>query len=196
MNDFKLTRCSWAQNKNTLMQQYHDTEWGRPCFSDQQLFELFSLEIMQAGLSWQTILNKRQALRQAFADFDYQQVRFFAAKVPELLQNAAIIRNRRKITAIINNAQIIAQLHAKHQTFAAYLWQFVGNQPIQHHFTSNREIPASDTLSQKISRQMKKDGFKFAGPVVVYSLLQAAGLVNDHETNCFLYKQIQRESKK
>ena len=196
MENSKLKRCAWAQNKNTLMQQYHDTEWGRPCFNDQQLFELFSLEIMQAGLNWQTILNKRQALRQAFADFDYQQVRFLAAKIPDLLQNTAIIRNRRKITAIINNAQIIAQMHAKHQTFAAYLWKFVDNQPIQHHFTSSQEIPSGDPLSQKISRQMKKDGFKFAGPVVIYSLLQAAGLVNDHETSCFLYDRIRLESEK
>ena len=196
MNNDKLPRCSWAKNKNFLMQQYHDSEWGRPCFNDQQLFELFSLEIMQAGLSWQTILNKRLALRQAFADFDYQQVCCLAAKMPVLLQNAAIIRNRQKITAIINNAQIIAQLHANQQTFTTYLWKFVGGLPIQHHFTSSQEIPSSDPLSQKISRQMKKDGFKFAGPVVIYSLLQAAGLVNDHETSCFLYDRIRLESEK
>ncbi len=185
----QIHRCSWANTENQLLKDYHDQEWGRPCHDSQKLFELLSLEIMQAGLSWQTILNKRAAFNQAFDHFDYRRVRKLMPKLPELLTNAAIIRNRRKLIATINNAQVISRLADADQTFDNYIWRFVDNVPIRHHYQSHDEIPATTPLAKTISKQMKNDGFSFVGPVVIYSFMQATGIVNDHETNCFLYRQ-------
>ena len=181
--------CAWANSGNERLKKYHDQEWGVPCHDDQKLFELLSLEIMQAGLSWQTVLNKRQAFNAAFCHFDYQKVCSFQDKLPELLANPAIIRNRRKLNAVINNAQIISKLAIKGISFNDYLWRFVDFKPIVHHYATHDEIPNTDDLAQTISKQMKKDGFQFTGPVVVYSFLQAAGLINDHEISCFRYPQ-------
>lgn len=183
----KIQRCSWAQTDNQLLRDYHDKEWGRPCHEDQKLFELLSLEMMQAGLSWQTILNKRAAFNQAFAHFDFQTVQYFEPKLPELMANRAIVRNRRKLLAIINNAKIIARQVAAGQSFNDYVWHFVDNTPIKHAYTTHEEVPSTTPVAKAMSQQMKKDGFAFAGPVTVYSFMQAAGLVNDHETACFLY---------
>lgn len=177
-----ITRCAWV-NDNQLMQQYHDHEWGRPCHDDQKLFELLSLEMMQAGLSWQTVLNKRANFRKAFYNFDVNKVAKMDNQIGSLMQDAGIIRNHLKINAIINNAKIIQNLDV---SFNEYVWQFVDNKPIKHHYNNHKQIPATDDLAKNMSKQMKKAGFKFAGPVIVYSFMQAAGLVNDHEENCFL----------
>lgn len=182
-----LKRCSWAQNGNLLLQQYHDNEWGRPCYNDQKLFELLSLEIMQAGLSWQTVLNKRAAFQQVFVNFDFYQIQSFSAKLPEIMQNCHLIRNRLKLQAIINNAQTAVALTQQNHTLADYFWNFVAGQPIKHHLTNSQKLPKIDSLAKQISQQMKKDGFKFVGPVIIYSFMQAAGLVNDHEISCYLF---------
>jgi DNA-3-methyladenine glycosylase I len=181
-----IKRCNWAESADQLMQAYHDYEWGTPCHNDQHLFELLSLEIMQAGLSWQTILNKRAAFRQALANFDFYQVQAMAPKLPQLLANPKIVRNQAKLTAIINNAKIAAQINKSGQTFNNYLWQMIDYQPIVHHYQTAAEVPATDPTAIKISQTLKKAGFKFTGPVVVYSFMQAAGLVNDHQADCFL----------
>lgn len=180
-----MKRCVWAETDNQLMQHYHDQEWGTPCHDDRKLFELLSLEIMQAGLSWQTILNKRAAFKDALADFDVNQLQYFEPQLPTLLTNAGIVRNRRKLLAIIHNAQVVAQLQAGGNSLTAYLWDFVNGAAIVHHYQAHDQIPSSDVLAQKISRQLKQVGFQFTGPVVVYSWLQAAGLINDHELGCF-----------
>lgn len=185
-----VKRCSWADSDNEILKEYHDHEWGTPYHNNHQLFELLSLEIMQAGLNWQIILNKRPAFRKAFENFDYQQVQYFENKLPELLADSAIIRNKLKINAIINNAQIIVRLAKKGISFNDYLWKFVDFQPRIHHYQQYSEVPSTDDLAKKVSKQMKHDGFKFTGPVVIYSFLQSAGLINDHETTCFRYQQI------
>ncbi|GHP14085.1 DNA-3-methyladenine glycosylase I [Lentilactobacillus fungorum] len=189
-----LIRCSWANTDNELMRNYHDNEWGRPCHDDQKLFELLSLEIMQAGLSWQTVLNKRSAFKDAFVDFDYLKVQSLEPQLPQLLANAQIIRNKRKILAIIANAKVIASMASQGTTFNHYLWSFVNQTPIQHHYRSHEEIPSTTEVAKQISKQMKLAGFKFTGPVVIYSFMQAAGLVNDHETGCFLYQKIAHDA--
>ena len=185
-------RCAWADTTNDLMRQYHDTEWGRPSHDNRHLFELLSLEIMQAGLSWQTVLNKRAAFKAAFADFDYQQVAQMTPQIPALLKNDQIIRNRMKVTAMIKNANAVAQLVANGTDFDHYVWNFVSNQPIQHHIERHEQVPNTTDLAKQMSKQMKKDGFAFTGPVVVYSFMQAAGLVNDHEIGCFVYQQLEQ----
>lgn len=188
-----LKRCAWANTDNQLMQQYHDQEWGRPSHDSRHLFELLSLEIMQAGLSWQTVLNKRQAFKQAFHDFDYRQVQGMESELPSLMKNAAIIRNRRKLIATINNAKVINELADLGTTFDRYMRQFVAGKPIQHHYQSHEQIPATTDLAKQISKQMKKDGFSFTGPVIIYSFMQAVGMVNDHEVGCFAYQEIAKD---
>lgn len=183
-------RCAWADTTNDLMRQYHDTEWGRPSHDNRHLFELLSLEIMQAGLSWQTVLNKRAAFKAAFADFDYQQVAQMTPQIPMLLKNDQIIRNRMKVTAMIKNANAVEQLVANGTDFDHYVWNFVSNQLIQHHIERHEQVSNTTDLAKRMSKQMKKDGFAFTGPVVVYSFMQAAGLVNDHEIGCFVYQQL------
>lgn len=185
-----LDRCSWATSGNELLKHYHDREWGTPCHNNQKLFELLSLEIMQAGLNWQTILNKRQAFKVAFCNFDYQKVQYFQKKIPNLLSNSRIIRNKRKLTAIIHNAQIIADMASQGQSFDDYLWHFVHYQPIQHHYQSHLQIPKTNQLAIQIGQTMKSDGFQFTGPVVTYSFLQAIGIINDHEVARFRCKEL------
>ncbi|KRM00295.1 DNA-3-methyladenine glycosylase I [Liquorilactobacillus satsumensis] len=183
-----MERCSWANTGNELLKEYHDQEWGMPCHDEHKLFELLSLEIMQAGLSWQTVLNKRAAFKTAFADFDVKQVQNFQAKLPQLMVNKAIIRNQRKLLAIINNAQVVVKLAAAGTCFNDYMWQFVDYQPIVHQYQTHTEVPSTNGLAKKISQQMKRDGFQFAGPVITYSFLQAAGLINDHVVTCFRHQ--------
>lgn len=185
-------RCAWGETDNALMQQYHDEKWGRPSHDSHHLFELLSLEIMLAGLSWQTVLNKRAAFKTAFANFDYRRVQQMTPEIPVLLQNPQIIRNRLKVTAIINNANAIAKLADRGEDFDHYVWAFVKNHPIQHHITNHAEIPNTTDLAKRMGKQMKKDGFSFTGPVVIYSFMQAAGLVNDHETSCFVYQLLEK----
>ena len=178
-------RCQWVDEKDALMVQYHDTEWGHPEHRDQMLFELLSLETYQAGLSWRTVLHKRQAFRQAFANYDLEQVaQYTEANIEQLMQDPTIIRNRLKLQATINNAQVILALQQTGQSFDQWLWAFVDNQTIDHHVINYKEVPAKDDLATSVSKAMKKIGLKFVGPVTIYSFLQAAGLINDHEMTC------------
>lgn len=178
-----IKRCGWATSSPAMM-RYHDEEWCRPEHDEQRLFELLSLETYQAGLSWQTVLNKRAAFRRDFDDFDLKRVAAMtAADLERLLQDPAIIRNRRKLAATINNARVILNWPSG-ESFAAWLWSFVNNQPLRHAVTDDSDMPATTDLAQHISREMKKRGFQFVGPITVYSFMQAAGLVNDHWLTC------------
>jgi DNA-3-methyladenine glycosylase I len=173
------------------MIEYHDTEWGVPLHDDQRLFEFLVLEGMQAGLSWSTILNKRENFRRAFAEFDVEQVaRFGKRDVNRLLKDAGIIRNRLKIEAAINNAQRFMEVQSEFGSFGAYIWDFVDGQPIKNGFTALQEIPAKTPLSDAISKDLKQRGFKFVGSTIVYAHMQATGMVNDHTIDCFRYNEV------
>ncbi|GAA3017031.1 DNA-3-methyladenine glycosylase I [Tetragenococcus solitarius] len=177
-------RCDWALT-NSLMQNYHDLEWGKPTYDDQKLYELLVLESMQAGLSWSTILNKRENFRSAFDQFDYNKVaNYDEDKILQLLSNPQIIRNRLKIRAAVHNAQMILTIQKDYGSFASYIWSFNKNRPIINHWENNSEIPASTDLSKQISKELKKIGFKFVGPTIIYSFMQAIGMVNDHIESC------------
>lgn len=179
-------RCAWATTD--LYREYHDTEWGKPVHEDGKLFEMLILEGMQAGLSWLTVLKKRAAFREAFDQFDCQKIaRYGEAKVEELMQNAGIIRNRLKIKSAIMNAQQFIKVQEEYGSFDAFIWSYVGNKPIHNHFQSEAEIPAATQLSDQISRDLKKRGFKFVGSTIVYAYMQAVGIVNDHVKDCYLY---------
>ena len=179
-------RCSWATTE--LYKEYHDKEWGRPVHDDRKLFEMLILEGMQAGLSWLTILNKRRAFREAFDEFDYQKVALYdEAKMDALMQNAKIIRNRLKIKSAIINAQQFIKVQEEYGSFDAFIWSYVENRPIHNHFESETDIPATTPLSDKISKDLKKHGFKFVGSTIVYAYMQAIGIVNDHVKSCYLY---------
>ncbi|AYM02433.1 DNA-3-methyladenine glycosylase I [Levilactobacillus yiduensis] len=178
-----VKRCEWATG-SPVMERYHDEEWCRPQHDLQKLFEMLCLETYQAGLSWQTVLNKRAAFRQDFYDYDIAKVAAMTpADIDRLLTDPEIIRNRRKLEATVNNAQVILNWPAG-SDFATWLWAFVGGQPIRHAVQSDAQVPATTDLAQHISREMKKRGFKFVGPTTVYSFLQGAGLVNDHVIGC------------
>ena len=180
-----MKRCSWVRESNPLYVAYHDTEWGKPLHDDQALFELLCLETYQAGLSWETILNKRASFNQAFYDYDVAKVAQMSAdELEALLQNPAIVRNRRKIYATRSNAQAFMKVQEAFGSFDAYLWSRVDNIPIVNDVENYATFPASTSLSEELSKDLKKRGFKFVGPVCVYSFLQAAGLVNDHEVDC------------
>ena len=188
-----MERCTWATDTTEEMQAYHDDEWGRPVHEEQQLFELLTLESMQAGLSWAIILNKRETLRAAYDAFDYRKIaRYDEKKILALLANPGVIRHRLKIQATITNAQVFQEIQAEFGSFDRYLWNFVDQQPIVNHWQHPEEVPASTELSQQISRALKKRGFKFLGATTVYSFLQAAGLVNDHLETC-QYRRIKKE---
>ena len=180
-------RCIWAGN-DALYQAYHDEEWGRPEHDEQKLFELLILEGFQAGLSWITILRKRADFRSCFADFDYRSLAEWTEEQLEAcLSNPKIIRNRLKINAVKTNAQAFIKIQEKFGSFDRYIWSFVGFKPIKNHFNHHDELPASTELSIEISRSLKKSGFKFIGPTIVYAFMQASGMVNDHVKNCFCY---------
>jgi DNA-3-methyladenine glycosylase I len=180
-------RCAWAQ-KNELMAKYHDEEWGRPLHDDQKLFEFLIMEGMQAGLSWQTILNKREAFRKAYDDFNVRKVaQYDHEKVEELMQNAGIIRNRLKIEASIGNAKHFLEIVAEYGSFDKYIWGFVNGQPIVNHWTVITELPARTDLSDRISADLKRRGFKFVGTTIIYAHMQATGMVNDHLVHCFCH---------
>lgn len=185
-----IKRCGWVTD-NPLYIKYHDEEWGVPLHDDRKLFEFIVLESAQAGLSWITILKKRENYRKAFDDFDPNKIaRYDGEKIEELMNNKGIIRNRRKIEATINNAQAFLDVQEKYGSFDKYLWQFVDGEPIINVWKDISEIPAKTELSEKISKDMKKRGFKFLGPIVIYSHMQAVGMVNDHTINCFRYNEI------
>ncbi|MBF0778273.1 DNA-3-methyladenine glycosylase I [Streptococcus cuniculi] len=181
-----MKRCGWVNEHNPLYVAYHDEEWGRPVKEDQRLFELLCLESYQAGLSWETVLNKRSAFRQAFDDYDVSKVAQMAdSELENLLANPAIIRHRAKIFATRQNAQAFLKVQQEYGTFASYLWSWVNFTPIDNLVKNYREVPSKTPLSVQLSKDLKKRGFTFVGPVCVYSYLQAAGLVNDHEVGCF-----------
>jgi len=180
-------RCEWAQ-KNELMAKYHDEEWGKPLHDDQKLFEFLILEGMQAGLSWMTILNKREAFRKAYDDFNVLKVaNYNHQKVEELILNADIIRNRLKIEASINNAKRFLEVVEEFGSFDRYIWSFVNYTPIINHWEKLSELPAKTELSDEISLDLKRRGFKFVGSTVVYAHVQATGMVNDHLVHCFCH---------
>lgn len=183
-----LQRCGWVPTGNTLYEEYHDNEWGKPVHDDRTHFEFLILEGAQAGLSWETILKRRKEYANAFADFDWEQVAAFGPKkVDELLQNSGIIRNRLKVESAVNNAKKFIETREEFGTFDEYIWQFVGGAPIHHHFRSIQEIPAESEESRILSRDLRKRGFKFVGPTIMYAHMQAIGMVNDHTEGCFLY---------
>ena len=187
-----LIRCPWAMKSEQEI-RYHDEEWGVPCRDDPRQFEFVTLEAAQAGLSWAVILNKREGYRRAFAGFDPVKVaEFTPADVERLVADAGIVRNRLKIEAAINNARRFLEIAARHGSFANYLWDFVDGQPVCNAWTELGQIPATTPLSDKVSKDLKKKGFKFMGSTVVYAHLQATGLVNDHLVSCFCYEEVRK----
>jgi len=185
-----MTRCEWA-NQDPLYHDYHDKEWGVPVYNDHRLFEMLILESMQAGLSWITILRKRENFREAFDDFDVRKIAAYNNhKIKELLQNPGIIRNELKIRAAITNAQIFLRIQESHGSFSHYVWQLVGNTPRINAWRRLTEIPARTAESDYLSKQLKKQGFTFTGSTICYAFMQAIGMVNDHLIDCFRYREI------
>lgn len=177
-------RCEWA-NSSEAMQEYHDKEWGKPSHDERYFFEMLTLEAAQAGLSWATIIKRRQTYRIAYDNFDIEKVAGFNQdKRDALLQDKGIIRNRLKVDSSINNAQLIQAMHQNGENFFEYIWNFVDNEPIINHYSDMNEMPAQTELSQRISKDLKKRGFRFVGPTIVYSFLQAVGVINDHLDTC------------
>lgn len=184
-----MRRCDWAGN-DPLMRAYHDDEWGRPLFDDRMLFEFLILEGMQAGLSWATILKKRENFRRAFDDFDAVKIAAYDdKKVTELLGDKGIIRNRLKIHAAITNANLFLDVQKEHGSFSDYIWQFVGGRPTINARKTMADIPAVTKEAEVMSRALKKRGFKFVGPTICYAFMQATGMVNDHLISCDWYQQ-------
>jgi DNA-3-methyladenine glycosylase I len=181
------TRCAWA-NGGPLEIEYHDTEWGVPSHDDRHLFEMLILEGAQAGLSWSTVLRKRQAYRKAFAGFDPAKVaRFDSRRRAALMRDPGIVRNRLKIDASVTNARQVLAVQEEHGSLAAYLWQFVGGRPIVNRWTTRDRVPAETAESRALSRALLQRGFRFVGPTICYAFMQATGMVNDHVTTCFRY---------
>jgi DNA-3-methyladenine glycosylase I len=184
-----VQRCAWARDELSIA--YHDAEWGVPLHDDRKLFELLILEGAQAGLSWITILKKRAAYRAAFNRFDPRKVaRYDEAKVAALLANDGIVRNRLKIRAAVQNAQAFLAVQKEFGSFDAYVWQFVGGQPIQNRWKRTDQLPARSEQSDAMSKDLVKRGFKFVGSTICYAFMQATGLVNDHLVTCYRYKQL------
>ena len=188
-----IKRCSWA-GSNPRYVRYHDKEWGVPVHDDRILFEFLILEGAQAGLSWSTILNKRDRYREAFDRFDPQAIAAYdAAKIESLLQDPGIVRNRRKVEATITNARAFLTVKQEFGTFNRYIWGFVGGLAIQNARVSIEEIPSESPESVAMSKALKKRGFKFVGPTICYAFMQAVGMVNDHTIDCFRYRQLAKE---
>ena len=180
-------RCFWVTDSQ-LYQDYHDHEWGQPVFDDATLFEFLILETFQAGLSWITILNKRENFRKTFDNFDYQKIaKYPESKYESLLQDAGIIRNKLKIRSAITNAKLFIEIQQEFGSFSKFIWSYVDEKPIVNNFHKKQDVPATTALSDKISKDLKKRGFKFVGSTVVYAFMQAVGIVNDHTTDCFKY---------
>jgi DNA-3-methyladenine glycosylase I len=187
-------RCGWV-SADPLYIAYHDSEWGVPEHDDRKLFELLILEGAQAGLSWLTILRKRDNYRKAFANFDARRIAAFGEKhIAELLTNEGIVRNRLKIAATVHNARALLALQQESGSFAAYLWQFVGGQPKINTWQTLKEVPARTAESDAMSKDLVKRGFKFVGSTICYAFMQAAGMVNDHTVECFRYEEVKRKA--
>ena len=185
-----MNRCKWAGSV-PLYLRYHDKEWGVPVHSDRKLFEFIILEGAQAGLSWITVLKKRQAYREAFDKFDYNRIaKYNERKVKQLLNNPGIIRNQLKVRSAIKNAKAFIEIRKEFGTFNKYIWKFVDNKPVQHRWKSMKELPATSALSDEISKDLKNRGFNFVGSTIIYANMQATGMVNDHTTDCFRYKEV------
>ena len=185
-----MNRCAWAASNQDYF-DYHDKEWGVPLHDDRKIFEFMLLDAFQAGLSWLTILRKRENFRKAFDDFDYQKIAGYdQLKIESLLQDVGIIRNRLKVNAAIKNAKALIKIREEFGSFDAYLWGFTDRKVIQNRFSGIKEIPAKTGLSDKISKDLLKRGFTFVGSTIIYAFMQAAGLVNDHTTDCFRHRQL------
>ena len=181
-------RCEWAKSEPNIT--YHDKEWGRPQHNDQKLFEFLILEGAQAGLSWTTILKRRDGYRKSFSDFDAHKVSKYSKKhVEKLLADESIIRNKLKINSAINNAKEFLKIQKEFGSFDDYLWGFVEHKPIKNKFKKLSDLPASTEISEKLSKDLKKRGFNFVGPTICYALMQAIGMVNDHTSECFLHQK-------
>ena len=182
-------RCSWCE-KDDLYRAYHDHEWGKPVFDDDTIFEFLVLESFQAGLSWYTILKKRENFKEAFDDFDYNKIAAYSdEKAEELMQNSGIIRNRLKILATVNNAKRFLEVQKEFGSFSSYIWSFVNGKPIINHPKTLKDVPATSEISDALAKDLKKRGFKFLGSTVVYAHMQATGMVNDHLINCWVRNQ-------
>jgi len=182
-------RCEWG-NQSVLYQQYHDEEWGVPLHDDTRLFKFLILEGAQAGLSWETILKKREGYREAFDQFDTEKIaKYSDDKIESLLQNPNIIRNRLKVKSAVLNAQLFLEVQKEYGSFDTYIWQFTGGKTIQNRFKKISQLPANTLESDAMSRNLKKRGFKFIGTTICYAFMQATGMVNDHVVSCFRYKE-------
>lgn len=183
-------RCSWC-GSDPLYMEYHDTEWGVPIYDDDKLFEFLILETFQAGLSWITVLRKRENFRTAFDNFNYKKIATYDdAKFDELLQDAGIIRNKLKIKATISNAISFMEVQKEFGSFSNYIWSFTDGKPIKNNWANLSDIPATTKLSDIVSKDLKKRGFKFVGPTVIYAHMQATGMINDHIVGCFRYNEV------
>lgn len=182
----QLKRCPWVPINDLLYVKYHDEEWGKPVYDDQKIFEFITLEIFQAGLSWKTVLYKRENFKKAFDNFDYKKIaKYNDKKFEELMLNAGIIRNRLKILATINNAQKFLEIQKEFGTFNKYMWSWVNDKPIDHQLKLLTDYPVYDEIAVKWAKDLKKRGFKFLAPTVLYAHMQATGMVNDHSLDCF-----------
>ncbi len=197
MTTSAVSRCHWAGNKHADYIAYHDREWGVPVFDDQKQFEFLILEGAQAGLSWWTILSRREHYRKAFADFVPEKVaRFTDKRIAKLMENPGIIRNRLKINAAINNARLFLEVQQEYSGFNNYLWQFVDGRPIQNAWQKSSDVPATSAQSDALSKDLKQRGFKFVGSTIMYAHMQAVGMVNDHLAGCFRYRPCQKMGKR
>lgn len=188
-------RCGWCVG-DPLYEQYHDREWGVPLKDDTGIFEFLILETFQAGLSWITILRKRENFRKAFDNFDYRKIANYSeVKQAELMQNSGIIRNGAKVRAAISNAQAFIMVQEEFGSFSKYIWSFVNSSPVQNEWQDIKEVPATTPVSEALSKDLKKRGFKFVGPTVVYAHMQATGMVNDHVTRCFRHEEVKNLGK-
>lgn len=186
-----ISRCKWVNPQNELYVQYHDNQWGVPVHDDILLFEMLILEGAQAGLSWETVLKKRENYRKAFKGFDPQKVsKFTDSYIEELLQNEGIIRNRLKINSAVKNAKVFLQIQKEFGSFDHYIWSYVNNKPINNKYTPTDAIPTKDEISDKISKDLKKRGMSFIGSTIIYAFMQAIGMINAHTTDCFCYKKL------
>ncbi|MET4563433.1 DNA-3-methyladenine glycosylase I [Lysinibacillus parviboronicapiens] len=180
-----MKRCAWVKLDEPLYVDYHDKEWGVPVYDDQHLFEMLCLEGAQAGLSWWTILQKREGYRDAFDQFDATKIVLYTEdKLAELRENQRIVRNKLKIASVVTNAQAFLRIQQQYGSFSHYIWGFVNHQPIINHWSTLAQVPVTTTLSDCMSKQLKKDGFKFVGSTICYSFMQATGMINDHLVDC------------
>ncbi len=185
-------RCPWCENTFEQYVRYHDEEWGVPVYSDPKQFEFLVLESAQAGLSWSTILKKREGYRKAFANFEVEKVAHFGEKkIQQLTSNSDIVRNEPKIRSAINNAQQFIAIQEEFGSFCDYIWSFVGGKPIQNNWEKMGQVPAKTELSDRLSKDLKKRGFKFLGSITIYAHMQATGLINDHLVSCFRHQEVQ-----